>query len=516
MGFTEFAFGQHHGGEQAPPISFGSGETTVITEIFPPDFDPQVNSDVDLRIRFFDTNTGINIENVSYRVKIFHNYSLLANQMFFDKDGFLEVKVQPKSECDQDELWRCTKYHGEMDPIVPNALTSSTLSKPVITGPVFNKSGDYTLEVSIIGAKNPKTQTAEDITFQTKIIIPSSEMFTVVSNDQIYQISVKTFQEKLSEFAFDEPSKSFFLQMPLDLSHNTHVEEIKTIIEIPKGFPPFKAINDFSVQLNGNHISTQVVHYDDVSRKDVNMIHILIPENDLKNLSKESSNLEITVKPSEKSYKIKKEIIFENGYKARVSHDTEFNESNESFFTISFFDPEDNIIPNIRYGYSIKDPNGKEIVNTGSNTNIMGINVPNGLDTRYLKTEHYGVYEINIVLIGTNSKNFDEFVFQKYNFEMIEVGTSKKQNIPEWVKNNARWWAEDQIDEDSFVQGIQFMIKNKIITLPETIGGSQNSSEGIPDWVKNNARWWAEEQIDEDSFVQGIQFLIKIGIIKIN
>ncbi len=38
----------------------------------------------------------------------------------------------------------------------------------------------------------------------------------------------------------------------------------------------------------------------------------------------------------------------------------------------------------------------------------------------------------------------------------------------------------------------------------------------IPDWIKNNAGWWADGQIDDNSFVQGIQFLIKEGIMKIS
>ena len=35
----------------------------------------------------------------------------------------------------------------------------------------------------------------------------------------------------------------------------------------------------------------------------------------------------------------------------------------------------------------------------------------------------------------------------------------------------------------------------------------------IPDWIKNNAGWWADELIDDDSFVSGIQWLISNGII---
>ena len=37
----------------------------------------------------------------------------------------------------------------------------------------------------------------------------------------------------------------------------------------------------------------------------------------------------------------------------------------------------------------------------------------------------------------------------------------------------------------------------------------------IPDWIKNNAGWWADGQIDDGSFVSGIQWLISNGIMKL-
>jgi len=38
----------------------------------------------------------------------------------------------------------------------------------------------------------------------------------------------------------------------------------------------------------------------------------------------------------------------------------------------------------------------------------------------------------------------------------------------------------------------------------------------VPDWVKNNAGWWADGQIDDGSFVSGLQWLITNGIMKIS
>jgi len=38
----------------------------------------------------------------------------------------------------------------------------------------------------------------------------------------------------------------------------------------------------------------------------------------------------------------------------------------------------------------------------------------------------------------------------------------------------------------------------------------------IPEWIKNNAGWWADEQIDDTAFVSGIQYLIENGLIVVN
>ena len=41
--------------------------------------------------------------------------------------------------------------------------------------------------------------------------------------------------------------------------------------------------------------------------------------------------------------------------------------------------------------------------------------------------------------------------------------------IPAWIKNNAGWWAEGQIDDSSFVSGIQWLVSNGIIVVEEKL-----------------------------------------------
>ena len=51
--------------------------------------------------------------------------------------------------------------------------------------------------------------------------------------------------------------------------------------------------------------------------------------------------------------------------------------------------------------------------------------------------------------------------------------------------------------------------------IPPTSQGTGGSDE-IPDWIKNNAGWWADGLITDNDFVQGIQFLIESGIMRIS
>ena len=92
---------------------------------------------------------------------------------------------------------------------------------------------------------------------------------------------------------------------------------------------------------------------------------------------------------------------------------------------------------------------------------------------------------------------------------------AQSSEIPYWIKNNAGWWADGQIDDGSFVSGIQWLISNDVMRIPSTEQGT-GSDNVIPDWIKSNAGWWANGQIDDSSFVSGLQWLISNGIMKIS
>lgn len=51
-----------------------------------------------------------------------------------------------------------------------------------------------------------------------------------------------------------------------------------------------------------------------------------------------------------------------------------------------------------------------------------------------------------------------------------------------------------------------------------TVSFSQNAEAQslVPDWVKNNAAWWAEGSVDDQTFLNGIEFLIENGVINVS
>jgi len=66
-----------------------------------------------------------------------------------------------------------------------------------------------------------------------------------------------------------------------------------------------------------------------------------------------------------------------------------------------------------------------------------------------------------------------ENLMKKYSLNVFENPTKKpdflktmeEKTIPSWIKNNAGWWATDQIDDSSFLQGIQYLVQKGIIVV---------------------------------------------------
>ena len=99
----------------------------------------------------------------------------------------------------------------------------------------------------------------------------------------------------------------------------------------------------------------------------------------------------------------------------------------------------------------------------------------------------------------------------------IDVGavsfTVLHPSVPDWVKNNAKWWSIDAIPDSEFVDGLEELIDKGVIKIPST--APSLSGTNIPGWIKITAQWWSNNDISDDDFLFAIEYLVKIGVIRI-
>ena len=91
-------------------------------------------------------------------------------------------------------------------------------------------------------------------------------------------------------------------------------------------------------------------------------------------------------------------------------------------------------------------------------------------------------------------------------------------SIPGWIKSNADWWSQGLISDREFAAGLGFMVQSGIIQVDDVVVDSEGSiaisdNLSIPTWIRTNAGWWASSAISDDDFKSGIQYMIKEQII---
>jgi hypothetical protein len=90
-----------------------------------------------------------------------------------------------------------------------------------------------------------------------------------------------------------------------------------------------------------------------------------------------------------------------------------------------------------------------------------------------------------------------------------------KTNIPGWIKQVAEFWISDQIDDAGFVQVIEYLVQQEIITIPYAEAPEGEAAAEIPIWIKTNAEFWVNGKTSDDEFATALEWLINNGIIRV-
>ena len=530
---SEDAFGHGLGGDAAPPISFEGMQVTIFTELDPSDMTAGEVDSANISIRFYDMLTDLNLEQVTYRVEVWRAGDLLARNYFYDEDGTLNVEVRPKTDCYEAKPWKCTEYFGEVHGTA-GGLFARGEGRPLIDGPIFEKGGLYNVKVSIEGATSPRSLVAQPLNFDTFVSVAQDQGFFIkTAAAEEIPVTVKTYYDDVENFSFNQSNNAISFDMPFDWSPE-YVELVQVVheeIRVPKSFEPYNPETSFKGYVDGVEVDQRVLLIDPYSSETENIVHFLVTGTELQRInevlgpSHESSKImKFDLVPQGNVEKNSFDVSFENGYRAIISWDAKYGIGDEIPFEFSFFDNNGGLVKDVIYAFGLVNPQGEQfnLVTGDTPEEFVGVKSVEGIATHKITIPDDGLYTLNLVLTGEGFSNYDEFLQSSQKFE-VGISTSSSffptpsqtVSIPEWVKNNAKWWSEGGIDDNTFATGIEFMIKQGIISVPSTESGAQNEDATIPDWVRNNAAWWADGQIDDNTFASGLQFLIKEGIISV-
>jgi len=164
------------------------------------------------------------------------------------------------------------------------------------------------------------------------------------------------------------------------------------------------------------------------------------------------------------------------------------------------------------YSISIQiiSPDGEEITKVNTFKSRAGEFsttwiIPNGLEN--------GTY--TIIASDATQAAQTTITIETINPPQVAESSKSKTNIPGWVKQVAEFWISDQIDDSGFVQVIEYLVKQEIISIPYAEAPEGESATEIPSWIKTNAEFWINGDVSDDEFALGLEWLINNGIIRV-
>ncbi|QUC64153.1 phage tail protein [Nitrosopumilus sp. K4] len=101
--------------------------------------------------------------------------------------------------------------------------------------------------------------------------------------------------------------------------------------------------------------------------------------------------------------------------------------------------------------------------------------------------------------------------------------------IPDWFKNNAKWWKDGIISDDEIVNALETLIKQNVISLEEFTkkhpgieheGGMEKGgtfvqpAKKIPEYIKTVFGYWSDGNVSDTEIATSLGFLVSEGIIK--
>jgi len=126
-----------------------------------------------------------------------------------------------------------------------------------------------------------------------------------------------------------------------------------------------------------------------------------------------------------------------------------------------------------------------------------------------------GLFTIRDKLINTNIFDSSTMIYGTTESVPKKQITTEQEKIPDWIKQVAEFWIADEIDDSGFVQVIEYLVQQRIITIPYAEAPEGEAATGIPIWIKTTAEFWVNGDVLDDEFATALEWLINNGIIRV-
>ena len=550
--FLPVAHGDGLTQENLPPATFGNRQAALFIKINPPILTKDTIGDTFLELKLFDSKTQDPIKHTTFAVETWKDEKLLLRSSFHTHSGDLVLKIKP-TKVDVNQV----VVFGDQLEQLPNTWTAFG-DKIDVKAPVLLESGLYHFKISVVGVDYDQNIFAEkDIkTFDSWLSVGDISNQKIDYNGKSYDATMISYYDTIGNFKFDSSKKAISFSMPFNWDTNRIQGQnifVHQELRIPKAFKDFADSTAFQGSVNGVPTVGRMLILDPYSIEGTSILHFLVNKDDILNIAKKipsgTKTMDFEVSPTIAVPKTSYDVKLSSGAKANISFDSNLGSSDTIPIHFTFFDKDGKILKYVRYIYAIDDSSGKNLVtNLGPDPQKIGIFTTEGIDVQDYKFSKDGSYVIHLGIISHGLDEQTVFATQSPSSTTINIGkggqvpptqqtcpadqvlkdgkcvantkptdTAPKSSdvvIPSWIKNNAKYWSGNKITDKDFVNGIQYLIKQKVIKIPDT-KKEGTTSTAIPSWVKNTAGFWADGKTSDSDFVKGIQYLIKSGIIKI-
>jgi len=490
------------GFEILPPVMLGDKE--VALEVASSQYEDPDNPDREVTFTLFDTSNGVTLRDVTYHIKGEKGKQFLFEDTFKSNNGIFVMNLL---QSDSSEI----TVEKEMQGSFFDVLVGQEKDVVVIKGDAFKSGGLYKFDVEILTADSYSKQLDPPIEYNVGLSIPDRTYYDLDDpNFGKQTVSVITYYDEIQNFQYDsdEKSVSFFMPFDWNLDNINQTSVVHEELTFPKAFGDF-LVSQYSVTVNGFEVDRRVITIDGFSEVQ-RIIHLVLNQNDLLDLNQKtnSDGMNFELKPLETA---SLSTVTGNG-QYRISLETNPKEiTSDSEVTFVF-----NVTDVFLKGRPVSTSYDVSLVHQGNEFfRTSGIST----DSREEHNEFNAFIPVDVsgpVTIQFDNMNDNKLARVGIPVVVDRIQTSQEIAIPDWVRNNAKWWSEGQIGESDFVGGIQYMINEKIIDIPNLPEQSSSTAEEqVPGWIKNNAGWWADGLISENDFVSGIKWLVENGVIRV-